>query len=194
VAREHRKPFLFVGSSVESLKYAYAVQENLDHDALVKVWPQGVFNIASYGLESLLSAAGAHDFGVFIFAPDDLVVIRGKKHQAVRDNVLFELGLFMGRLGRERTFVLAPERGNLHLPSDLLGWNVARFDSRRKDIAAALGVACNKVRIEIQRLGRYRPGMTARLSATAKIIKGSARRVPPLRNFGRRIVSVVQPI
>ncbi|MGA3049853.1 MAG: nucleotide-binding protein, partial [Terracidiphilus sp.] len=117
------KARVFVGSSVESLPYAYAIQENLDpHDAYVKVWSQGVFNIAAYGLESLLDTVRSHDFAVFVFAADDQVISRNQKHKAVRDNVILELGLFMGALGRERTFVIAPMGVDLHLPTDLWGW------------------------------------------------------------------------
>jgi hypothetical protein len=155
------KARVFVGSSVESLPYAYAIQENLDpHDAYVKVWSQGVFNIAAYGLESLLDTVRSHDFAVFVFAADDQVISRNQKHKAVRDNVILELGLFMGALGRERTFVIAPMGVDLHLPTDLWGWNVVLYDPSRdrKDLVAAVGVACNRIRMAIQRLGSFRPG------------------------------------
>jgi predicted nucleotide-binding protein len=155
--RPNRKPRVFVGSSVESLSYAYAVQENLDpHDAEVKVWPQGIFEIAAYALESLLEALKVHDFGVFLFAADDVVTMRNRQQSAVRDNVIFELGLFMGGLGRERTFVIAPTGVDLHLPTDLLGWNIAYYDPNREDQVAALGVACNKIRRAIRSLGCLR--------------------------------------
>ncbi len=41
---------------------------------------------------------------------DDVVNFRGENRPAVRDNVLFELGLAMGRLGRERVFYMLPEK------------------------------------------------------------------------------------
>jgi predicted nucleotide-binding protein len=152
-----RKSRVFVGSSVESLHYAYAVQENLDpYDADVKVWPQGVFQISKYSLESLLETLKVHDFGVFVFAADDVVTIRDRQQSSVRDNVIFELGLFMGDLGRERTFVFAPLGVDLRLPTDLLGWNIAYYDPERENHIAALGVACNKVRRAIRQLGNLR--------------------------------------
>ena len=48
-----------------------------------------------------------------------------KSADAPRDNVLFELGLFMGRLGRSRTFVAYNKDAGLKLPSDLAGVTAA---------------------------------------------------------------------
>lgn len=62
----------------------------------------------------------------------------------------------MGRLGRERTFIIAPTGVDLHLPTDLLGWNIAYYDPAREDQVAALGVACNKIRRAIRSLGSLR--------------------------------------
>jgi predicted nucleotide-binding protein len=149
---------VFVGSSVESLKYANAIQQNLDpYDADVTVWPQGVFRISAYGLESLLEAARSHDFGVFLFAADDVIIIKNQLQSAVRDNVIFELGLFMGRLGRNRNFIVAAIGVDLHLPTDLLGMNTAGYDPNRADAVAAVGSACGQIRSAIQQLGNFQP-------------------------------------
>lgn len=71
------KPALFIGSSSESVDIAYALQENLEHVAEVTVWTQGIFELAKYTLESLLETLDIADFGVFVFAPNDVSIIRG---------------------------------------------------------------------------------------------------------------------
>ena len=71
------KPRLFIGSSVEGLNIAYAAQKNLMHDAEVTVWPQGVFALSKSALDSLISQLDNEDFALFVFSPDDLVLIRG---------------------------------------------------------------------------------------------------------------------
>lgn len=60
---------------------------------------------------------------MFVVAPDDILIIRGKRQASVRDNVLFEIGVFMGVLGPKRTFVLWPKKTAVtqRLPSDLQG-------------------------------------------------------------------------
>lgn len=147
------KPTLFIGSSQESLEIAYAAQENLDDCAQAIVWSQGLFEISKYFLESLLDRLDESDFSLFVFGADDITKIRDKEAPTTRDNVIFELGLFIGRLGRERSFVLMPKDvAELHLPSDLLGVNTATFATpdNPKFLVAALGPACNKVRRAIK--------------------------------------------
>jgi predicted nucleotide-binding protein len=150
------KPRLFLGSASEDLKFAYAAQANLEHCAQVTVWNQGVFQISRTTMESLVSVLKEADFGLFLFTPNDVAIIRSSEKQVVRDNVLFELGLFIGGLGRERSFIILPAGyGNLNLPTDLLGVNAAKFDANRgdKNWRAALGPACYEVQLQIERLG-----------------------------------------
>jgi len=155
------KPSLFIGSSTESLEVAYAIQENLEHAAEVTVWTQGIFELSKYSLDSLLDALDGSDFGVFVFAPDDVLTIHGAEKPSVRDNVIFELGLFVGRLGRERSFMVLPRgsEDSLHFPTDLLGLTPALYDAVRQDgnLRAALGPACSKLTKAIGKLGKLSP-------------------------------------
>lgn len=150
------KPKVFIGSSVESLDVAYALQENLEHDGEITVWRQGVFDLSKYTLDALIEALDNFDFGVFVFAPDDVVRIREKEYQSTHDNVVFELGLFVGRLSKERNFLVIPGgREDFHLPTDLLGLTPATYEPNRQDgnLTAAVGPACHKIRKAIEKLG-----------------------------------------
>ena len=148
------KPTLFIGSSSENLDYAYAMQSQLALNADVVIWNQGFFALNSSYLESLFDGLDNSDFGVFVFAPDDIVKLRDESLAAVRDNVLFEFGLFMGKLGRKRAFFIFPEdQGRLRLPSDLFGISTATFDAKQSNIQAALGPACFRIRQAIKEYG-----------------------------------------
>lgn len=151
------KPRVFIGSSVESLEIAYALQENLEFDAEVTVWTQGIFELSKYTLDSLLDVVDSSDFGIFIFSPDDISIIRDKEKNTVRDNVIFELGLFVGKLGKERAFIVMPRscEDNLALPTDLIGITPALFDQDRQDgnMKAALGPASSKINKAIKKQG-----------------------------------------
>lgn len=58
---------IFIGSSVEGLDIARAIENNLYHDFETKLWSQGVFKLSDYPLESLLETLEEHDFGIFVF-------------------------------------------------------------------------------------------------------------------------------
>lgn len=146
-----RKPRVFVGSSREGLPIANKLQELLSFDASMVVWNQNtVFGLGEATLESLERAVVEYDFAVFVFSPDDVLQTRGTTVPVARDNVLFELGLFIGKLGRKRAFVVNPGRNALSLPSDLAGITTATYDPTEADEGARLGPVCNRIRTALQ--------------------------------------------
>lgn len=163
------RPTLFIGSSVEGLPLARNVQLQLQDVAEVTVWDQGVFPLGGGALESLVNALDRFDFAVLVVTPDDRTVLRGVERLSARDNVLFELGLFMGRLGRSRTFVLRARTAALQLPSDLAGVTVAVYDDDRQDrnLLAAVGPACTTIRHAIVSTGPFEGRVAQRMSQAA---------------------------
>lgn len=148
------RPTVFVGSSTEGLPIAQALQVLLDHQCEVEIWSQGVFGLSQGGLESLVLALDRFDFAVLVLSADDLIMNRGETVAAPRDNVLFELGLFTGGLGRARTYMLYERIKPPKLPTDLAGITAATFEQHSSgNLEAALGAAATKIKQQIQRLG-----------------------------------------
>jgi predicted nucleotide-binding protein len=100
------KPELFIGSSVEGLEIAEAIEQDLQHKFIVTPWKSGVFNLGNHALDDLLQQLDRSDFGVFVFSPDDITKIRQQEYSTARDNVLYELGLYTGKLGRKNAFII----------------------------------------------------------------------------------------
>ena len=123
-----RRPYVFIGSSSEGLEVAKAVQANIDHSCESHIWSQGLFGLSEGNLETLVNAVERFDFAVLALTPDDLIVSRGSEQESPRDNVLFELGLFLGGLGRDRVFMVVHRSAKLKLPSDLAGITPATFE------------------------------------------------------------------
>lgn len=105
-----------------------AVQMELRDDFDVQNWKQGVFKLSRDVLDSLLDVLDRSDAGIFILRGDDLTTSRGASTPSVRDNVILELGMFIGRLGRDRTFMLTPKGDRPELPSDLDGITTADYE------------------------------------------------------------------
>ncbi len=147
VTQPNDKPRLFIISSKEALVIARDIQAILEHDVLVQIWTDGVFFASGYALEALEAAVDASDFAIAIAQPDDTTTSRGVENKTARDNVIFELGLFMGKLGRRRTILFQPEGKELKLPSDLQGLTAISYKTGEpKDMPSLLGGACTQVR------------------------------------------------
>jgi hypothetical protein len=131
------------------------VQNLLEADATLIVWDQDVFRLSKPTIESLADISARVDAAIFIFAPDDKLRIRGKKLETARDNVVYELGLFSGRLEPRRCFIITPRSTKLRIPSDLLGLTFATYDPAEGNHLTALGAATNQIRSTLKGLGRF---------------------------------------
>lgn len=126
------KPKLFIGSSSESLVVAKELAALLEEDFDVKVWDRA-FGAGEYFLEQLKVELLLSDFALFILAPDDKLYKRNQDTFTTRDNVIFELGMFIGALGiRKANFVLVTYEQNgvtlrPELPSDLDGLKTVKL-------------------------------------------------------------------
>ncbi|TJW06406.1 MAG: cyclic nucleotide-binding protein, partial [Mesorhizobium sp.] len=132
------------------------IQNALSRDFLVVPWTDGVFKVASYPLQSLEDELEKCDFAIAVAHADDMTESRGRDWPSPRDNVVFELGLFMGRLNRQRAILMEPREEKVKLPSDLAGVTTIPYRYvPGEDAAALMGPACNELRDHINRLGPF---------------------------------------
>jgi predicted nucleotide-binding protein with TIR-like domain len=126
--------------------------------SILRAADQGVFALGQTFIENLITALSRFDFAVLILTPDDFVQCRSTEAFGPRDNIIFELGLFMGRLGRDRTFILQQSGSGLKIPTDLSGVTTSSYDWPREDknYKAAVATVSEDIRDRIQSLGKTR--------------------------------------
>jgi hypothetical protein len=123
---------LFIGSSKEGLSYAQklkvTIESELDEWIDCTIWSDGeIFGLNNSTLHSLVQASRKFDYGILVASKDDKTNFRGVNVIIPRDNVLFEMGMFLGSLGLTRAFMLVEEE--CKLPTDYNGITVPYFNS-----------------------------------------------------------------
>ncbi|WP_030539282.1 TIR domain-containing protein [Sphingobium sp. DC-2] len=156
VNRANVRPRIFMICSAEALSIAKSIRVGLSHDADIEIWSDDmIFPAGGYPIEALEEQVNIADFGIALCEPDDLVTARGKTSAVPRDNVIFELGFFMSRLGRHRTLLLVPQRTDVTLPSDFKGLTPLPYATADKasDRAVALGPVIDRISAIIEEKG-----------------------------------------
>ncbi len=128
---------IFIGSSTEShengllLQIAKIVEECKGNPIRWNQSPS-IFQTGKCTLENLEEMISRKNIegSIFIYSSDDRIWYRGKDAGKPRDNVVFEHGLFSGRLGRTRSIIV--KSGNVELPTDLLGITYIDFSDGKK--------------------------------------------------------------
>jgi len=148
INRINTQPRVFMICSAEALPIARAIRVGLEHDAEVVIWSDDkIFAPGAYPIEALEEQVNLADFGIALAEPDDLVFSRGRTSATPRDNVVFELGFFMSRLGRHRTLLLVPRGDDVTLPSDFKGLTPVPYSKGKlsSDLPVALGPTIDKI-------------------------------------------------
>jgi hypothetical protein len=148
-----KKPNLFIGSSTEGLSIAQAMARLIGDRLDVKVWDEAFFP-GDHPLDGLRREVLRSDFALMVATPDDVIELRRQTGFSARSNILFELGLFMGAIGRKKSFLLVvtdlrgEERREVMLPSDLSGITQLRatLEKGQSDEAALQGAVTSLIR------------------------------------------------
>lgn len=127
-------PQIFIGSSTQTLDIAKQLKAELNAslgpNCKVECWNDDIFKLSNTIIEVLELKSATCDFAILVAGADDIKTSIKTTSLVPRDNVIFEAGLFMGALSRERTFILTPDstsKDQVELPSDLQGINLANF-------------------------------------------------------------------
>jgi hypothetical protein len=155
---DEKLPRVFVGCSTEAMPVAEAIRNDLyqRNIAFIKIWPENVFEPSHSIDQDLIQSAPTFDFAIFVLSPDDEVNFRGAQLKAPRDNVIYELGLFMGVLGRDRVFLVKQKTANLKMPTDVTGVNPIEYivpPDGSDDWEAALGTPSSLIAKTIKKRG-----------------------------------------
>lgn len=151
-------PKVFIGSSSEGADVAEDLEHSLGSTVHPVRWDLDVFDPGSFTLEALLQAAAEVDFAILVATADDTTTKRGTTKPTARDNIILEFGVFVGALGRDRTFILAA--GEIDLPSDLFGLTRLPY---RDDVGGGLQAvrgAAYQAKRAVDRLGKRSPALS----------------------------------
>ncbi|MCL2137057.1 MAG: nucleotide-binding protein [Coriobacteriia bacterium] len=146
------KPQVFIASSTEGLNVAEAMKSALEPDVDCTIWSEGVFQLNSFTLLDLESLVRSFDYGVFVFSPDDIATIRNEQTRVVRDNVYLELGMFIGRNGLAKCFIVQPDGvDDFHLATDIAGLTIAAYNpsGHGGNLTAELGSTAIRIKNQI---------------------------------------------
>ncbi len=118
---------VFVGSSTEGKPFADTVIRSLKETDLSPLAWFDFFKASRPPLQELEHLTLHADAAVLIATADDQTIIRQKKWCQMRDNVLFEYGLFAGKIGRAKCGLIIPDTEDFRIPSDFLGVTCFEF-------------------------------------------------------------------
>lgn len=161
--KEEDKSRIFFGSSKTSRKLAEDLIAILEKDESILCIPwYKISKISQISfLEPLFEEFKICDFSVFIFGPDDVIIKdklgKEEKYLVTRDNVIYEAGFSMGKIGKARTFLVTPDDiQEFHLLTDLSGFITARYKHEQWENGdkKALNDAANEIKKNVKELGK----------------------------------------
>lgn len=84
-------------------------------------------------IEKLVDESKSAGYAIILLTPDDIGFVKGKESESeerARQNVVLELGYFLGKLGRERVCMLL--KGDTNIPNDFSGVLYISMDNAGK--------------------------------------------------------------
>jgi CAP12/Pycsar effector protein, TIR domain len=167
------KSKIFISSSPSALCIADKLRDELTTDYCeTDVWKEAIrTNAGQTKIETLEQLAKTYDFAVIVLTKADVAGRPLQSSIGDRDNCVFEAGLFMGVIGRNRCFFVS-SAAKSELPSDLEGIIIFTFSepndlSNREACGNAIRSVSSNIKDSVQEARRQntpRGGVTRPLS------------------------------
>lgn len=113
------KPEIILFSSSGSYVIAESIYTNLKDNHSVTLWRQFFGENRTTPLWTFFKKLFHYDYAILVLANDSIIYDKvSENHQAwiPKDNVIFELGATMARLGPQKTILLVPDQPQVRLP------------------------------------------------------------------------------
>ncbi len=156
-------PKVFIGSSTEGLTTANDIKTFLKDKINVRIWNEDLFRLNNNYLAELIEITNQYDFAILVLSPDDVIKSRNREELSPRDNIIFEIGLFIGKLGKDRTFIVYDKSRGIKIPSDLFGISLSEFSSKINDNISLIK-CCSKILRDIESKGTLKKINETRLT------------------------------
>lgn len=129
---------LFIGSSSEGKSIAQKLQERINNECnswieCLPWYSDDCFTLNTSTLRNLSVKTLICDYAILVASKGDITSKRGIIKRSIRDNVIFEYGLFCGSIGFSKTFMLIDKK--VHLPSDFNGITFPYYGKNDIDIS-----------------------------------------------------------
>jgi hypothetical protein len=158
------RPKVFIGSSSQGYEIAEKVKDCLSVCGDCFLWKDGgVWEANRSTFDNLLRIVNYFDFGVFVATADDLTLTNNNIVIESRDNVILEMALFLGAVGKDKSFLLVED--GIKLPSDFNGIYMPRFN---RNSNSSINEACSAYTQKISE--HYRLGFLSLYPTTALAI------------------------
>lgn len=146
------KKRIFIGSSSESKRIADAVYSYFEYKHETRIW-SAVFDASTVTINEITKQANESDFAIMILGEDDILSSRGETYSSARDNVILELGIFIGSLGLDNCFIVIPSSSEhkIKIASDLSGVTLLKYNSSKENPSESVLTACGEIERKISR-------------------------------------------
>jgi hypothetical protein len=115
------KPYIIIFSSSGSLPVAEGIHAHLAGDFIIHLWRGDFFgDNHTTPLWTFFKKLFNYDYAIIVLSNDNMVsyVTReGTRINGPKDNVIFELGATMAKLGPQKTIILLPDEPQVKLPT-----------------------------------------------------------------------------
>ena len=125
-----QKPRIFVGASSEAEEIDREVRRIIENLGAQAIGWRDIPKSGDNMVDVLVGLPSSVDGALLIVTPDDITHSRSMDRMAPRDNVIFELGIFISRLGKHRTgiiHVVSENQSKAALPTDLNGLTTTKY-------------------------------------------------------------------